>query len=84
MTVQKEQRHSSEWAQPYASIDRAELVRFGTILDQWPAALRGRSVGMALTESLLRVRTREGGTEALCANAAQWASGRRRGSSLRR
>jgi hypothetical protein len=79
MTVQKEQRHSSEWAQPYASIDRAELVRFGTILDQWPAALRGRSVGMALTESLLRVRTREGGTEALCANAAQWAFERRHG-----
>jgi len=41
-------------------LDREELERFGRILDHRPASLRGRTVGMALAEMLLLVRTREG------------------------
>jgi hypothetical protein len=60
-------------------LDREELERFGRILDQRPASLRGRTVGMALAERLLLVRTREGWTAPLKANAAQRAFERRRG-----
>jgi hypothetical protein len=60
-------------------LDAEELERFGRILDQRPVSLRGQSVGMALAEQLLRVRTREGRTAALKANAAQRAFERRRG-----
>jgi len=60
-------------------LDRKELERFGKILDQRPASLRGRTVGMALAERLLLVRAREGWTRALKANAAQRAFERRRG-----
>ncbi len=60
-------------------LDRAELERFGKILDQRPALLRGRTVGMALAEKLLLVRTREGWTAPLKANEAQKAFERRRG-----
>jgi hypothetical protein len=49
------------------------------MLDQRPASLHGRTVGMALTGKLLLVRTREGWTEPLKANAAQRAFERRRG-----
>jgi hypothetical protein len=56
-----------------------ELERFGEILDYRPVSLRGRTVGMALAEQLLLVRTREGWTSALKANAAQRAFERRRG-----
>jgi hypothetical protein len=52
-------------------LDRAELERFGTILDYRPVSLRGRTVGMELAANLLIVRTREGGTAPLKANAAQ-------------
>jgi hypothetical protein len=61
-------------------LDAEELARFGQILDQRPASLRGRTVGMALIEQLLRVRTREGRTAPLRANAAQRAFEQRRGS----
>lgn len=61
------------------SFDRGELERFGKILDQRPASQRGKTVGMALTAQLLRVRTRAGKTAALRANAAQWAFELRRG-----
>lgn len=61
------------------ALDGQELTRFGKILDLCPASLRGRTVGMALAEKLLLVRTREGGTAPLKANAAQRAFERRRG-----
>ena len=59
--------------------NREELERFGRILDQRPASLRGRTVGMALAERLLLVRSREGKPAPLKANAAQRAFERRRG-----
>jgi hypothetical protein len=60
-------------------LDRAELERFGKILDQWPVPLRGRSVWMALAEQLLVVRTRDGRPAPLKSNATQKAFERRRG-----
>jgi hypothetical protein len=68
-----------EWSLYLEKMDREELERFGGILDQRPASLRGRTVGMALAEKLLLVRTREGWTAPLKANAAQRAFERRRG-----
>jgi hypothetical protein len=59
-------------------LDREELERFGKILDQRPALLRGQTVGMALAEKLLLIRTREGWTAPLRANEAQRAFERRR------
>ena len=56
-----------------------ELVGFGRILDRRPMELRGQTVGMALAERLLLVRTKEGGMERLKANAVQQAFERRRG-----
>jgi hypothetical protein len=64
---------------PAEALDREELERFGRILDARPASLRGRTVGMALAEQLLLVRTREGLPAPLKANAAQRAFERRRG-----
>ena len=60
-------------------LDRDELEYCGRILDQRPATLRGRTVGMALAEKLLLVRTREGRTAPLKANAVQRAFEERRG-----
>ena len=60
-------------------LDARELKRLGDILDHRPASLRGRTVGMALAEQLLLVRTREGWTAPLKANRAQCAFERRRG-----
>jgi hypothetical protein len=60
-------------------LDREELERFGRILDQRPSALRGRTVGMALAEQLLVVRTRDGRPAPLRANATQRSFERRRG-----
>ena len=60
-------------------IDREELERLGRILDQRPASLRGGTVCMALAARCLKVRTREGRTAALRANAAQRQFERRRG-----
>ncbi len=61
------------------TMDRAELERFGWILEQRPASLGWRTVGTALAEHLLLVRTRDGQAAALKANAAQRAFERRRG-----
>ncbi len=61
------------------ALNREELEEFGRMLDQHPARLRGRTVGMALAENLLLVRTREGRPAPLKANAAQRAFERRRG-----
>jgi hypothetical protein len=60
-------------------LDRKGLERFGQILDTHPASLRRRTVGMALAEQLLRVRTRAGKTARLRANAVQRAFEERRG-----
>jgi hypothetical protein len=57
----------------------AELERFGNLLDQRPVSLEGQTVCVRLAEHLLGVRTREGGTEALKANAVQRAFERQRG-----
>jgi hypothetical protein len=51
--------------------DRAELTRFGEILDKRPKCCGGVTVGMALAGKLLLVRTREGWTAPLKANEAQ-------------
>ena len=67
-----------EWIACPEDLDREELARFGKILDQRPISLRGRTVGMALAEKLLLVRTRAGWTGTLKANAAQRAFERRR------
>ncbi len=60
--------------------DREELEWLGGILDQRPASMRGRTVGMALGAQWLKVRTREGRTAGLRANATQrefeWRRGR--------
>ena len=60
-------------------LDCEELARFGKILDYQPAELEGNTVGMALAERLLLVRTKEGWTSPLKANAVQRAFERRRG-----
>ena len=63
----------------FEDYDREELIALGRILDRRPARLCGRTVAMALAEKLLLVRTREGWTAPLRANAAQMAFERRRG-----
>jgi len=60
-------------------LDREELEQFGRILDERPAKLRGRSVGMMLAEKMLLVRTRDGKPAPLRANGAQRAFEQRRG-----
>ena len=60
-----------QWLLRPEELDGEELAKYGRILDQRPASLRGWTVGMALAEQLLRVRTREGWTAPLKANAAQ-------------
>jgi len=70
---------AKEWSLRLEDLDVDELIRYGKILDQRPASLRGRTVGMMLAEQLLLVRTRDGWTAPLKANAAQRAFERRRG-----
>ncbi len=66
----------ASWAE---EIGRQELERLGRILDQQPASLCGRTVAMELAARLLKVRTKEGRTAGLKANAAQTSFERRRG-----
>ena len=61
------------------SMDLAELLALGAILEHRPLSLRGDTVCMGLIAGLLRVRTREGGIAALRANAVQRAFEERRG-----
>lgn len=61
------------------NLDKVELEELGKILDQRSSTLCGNTVAMALAERLLQVRTREGGTAPLRANAAQIAFEQRRG-----
>ena len=68
-----------EWELGPEGLNREELEQYGRILDQSPASMRGRTVGMVLAEKLLFVRTREGWTAQLKANAVQRAFERWRG-----
>ena len=71
---------AGEWLHHWPEeLNKEELEQFGRILDERPSSLRGRTVGMALAEKLLFVRTREGWTEQLKANAVQRVFERRRG-----
>jgi hypothetical protein len=70
---------AADWEDLLEGLDAEELERFGKILDHRPISLRGQTVAMALAEHLLLVRTREGRTASLVANAAQRAFERRRG-----
>jgi hypothetical protein len=56
-----------------------DLAQLGSILDKRPASLGGKTVAMAVAERLLLVRTREGWTAPLKANAVQRAFEQRRG-----
>ena len=68
-----------DWSLRLEDLDKEELERFGRILDQRPAILGDRTVGMALAEQLLLVRTRAGKPAFLTANPAQAEFERRRG-----
>ena len=70
---------SNLWFPAPEELDREELQRFGAILDRKPASLRGQTVCMALASRMLRVRTRDGKTEPLRANAVQRAFELQRG-----
>ncbi|MGA9667739.1 MAG: terminase [Terracidiphilus sp.] len=70
---------AQRWEPELEELDRAELERFGELLDKRPAILGSRTVGMELAAKLLLVRTREGKPVPLRANAAQRAFERRRG-----
>ena len=61
------------------SADREELVRLGAMLEENPASLGGRTTGMFLAETLLRVRDRRGRCVPLLANRVQREYERRRG-----
>jgi len=60
-------------------VGREQLVDLGSFLDQRFDRLRGWPLGMGLMASLLLVRTREGNSEFLKANAVQREFERRRG-----
>ncbi len=62
-----------------AKADLDELVRYGSMLDRRPERLGGRTVGMFLAESLLKVRGRDGQVTALRPNRAQREFEARRG-----
>lgn len=60
-------------------LDRGDLVSLGEALDHRPQSLSGRTVGIALAERLLVVRTREGRPGKLKANKVQLAFEKARG-----
>ncbi|MGA3049356.1 MAG: terminase [Terracidiphilus sp.] len=70
---------AGDWDLHLEELDRAELERFGELLDKRPAILGSATVGMELAAKLLLVRTREGKPHPLRANAVQRAFERRRG-----
>ncbi len=59
--------------------DLEELVRLGKMLEDKPELLAGKTVGLFLMESLLRVRAKDGAMYPLTANTAQLAFEERRG-----
>jgi hypothetical protein len=65
-------------AAPIGAATRKELLLLGKILDKRPISLGGQSVAGAVAERLLLVRTRDGWTAPLKANAMQRAFERRR------
>jgi hypothetical protein len=67
------------WFPPPEELDQDELQRFGEILDRRPWSLRGQTISMALAAQMLCVRTRDGVTEPLRANAVQREFEHRRG-----
>ena len=67
------------WFPEPEELDREELQRFGKIIDRRPASLGGQTVSMALASQMLRVRTRDGKSGPLRANAVQREFERRRG-----
>jgi hypothetical protein len=71
--IQKPKLEEPNPGKPDLSIDRLdlELTQFGQILDDRPHSLSGMTIGMAICAKLLLVRTREGWTAPLKANAAQ-------------
>jgi hypothetical protein len=62
-----------------SSLDAAELLNFGKILDRRPDQLHGRNIATELARQLLRVRTRSGLISPLCANTVQQAFEMQRG-----
>lgn len=68
-----------EIALQLATASRNELALLGRMLDRRPMSLGGQTVAMAVAERLLLVRTREGWSEPLRANAIQQAFEQRRG-----
>jgi hypothetical protein len=80
VTDQARQRalETLEGKRSLGNLGRKELEQFGRVLDQRPASLHGRSVGMALAEKLLMVRSRSGRPLKLKANHAQKEFERRR------
>ncbi len=60
--------------------DGPELVGLGRLLDERASCLGGETTGVFLAEALLKVRTREGASAPLRANAAQREFEQRRGS----
>lgn len=60
-------------------LDHSDLISLGKVLDHRPKSLEGRTVGMALAERLLVVRTREGQPGKLKANKVQLAFEKARG-----
>ncbi|MGI8771084.1 MAG: terminase [Acidobacteriaceae bacterium] len=59
--------------------DLDELVGIGRIFDERPASLEGRTAGVFLAETLLKVRTRTGACQALIPNRVQREFERMRG-----
>ena len=64
---------------PAEEMDRKDLECLGKALDHHPRSLHGPTVGMALAERLLVVRTREGRPGKLKANKVQMAFENKRG-----
>jgi hypothetical protein len=72
MYVEEHELKAGSWT-------REDLVQVGRMLDRTLAHLEGRTVSIALAERLLFVRTRDGRTSPLRANAVQQLFEQRRG-----
>jgi hypothetical protein len=68
-----------KWKAGVARLGRKDLEGFGNMLDAQPGVLGGRTVGIALAEELLVVRSRNGKPLKLKVNAVQEAFERKRG-----
>lgn len=70
---------AQEWKLYLEKPNKEKLESLGRKLDERDGNRRGQTVGMAVAEHILQVRTREGKTAPLKANAAQKLFERRRG-----